>query len=694
MINHKSYKITNNDFFMVKEDGSLVAGETNVFETKEFPLAPDTINNEKYTIDAILVTEGKAQMFDRRLWETVDEIQLMSGAELPIKVVLLDTHKRFDTSYVLGSIIELKVVGKELHGTVVFVQNDLEVEKIWNKVKQGHLDSLSIGFKVLEAIYIQPGTKQEVNGTIYEASKNRYLRIDKKWVANEGSIVPIGADPDARFKMDTGSRVGTEAQNGKAHEMDESVNPKGAGNAPMIPGQNSGTTVVEPVKTIQEPAPTGITAAQEEAILKKHETRIEHLTSLAGSKVPPEVLKAAIDSRMDDEQAGLLFYKHIAADRPPPVDCEVGKDLEEGHTKMLADAVLYKCAAGKNLLSAERKKEVSRYSSMGLKAMTRLVLQKKGEEVPYDDNTLYEKAVSSMDLNEALGDAMNRGLAVNYLTEPSTLEKWTRQREVKDFRTIHDVKLGTMDGVGLAHKGQPINFATLSDTKETYRLETGALGFGVDRMTFINDDLGVLVRAMEELAYGLKMDLENKGYNLLLKNAGQGPAMKEDGKKLFSLTHAQPNLIEGTPESVFSQTGLDNANEAFSKIRRFQGKAASNQKADFLLVPARLHAKAQRITDSTEIRPAEGGETGNIYKGRYQVEGEARLDVLSSTAWYEINTKIETIIRIFLNNQLEPTFRSVDVTTHLGLSWQIWFDYAVGLIDWRGILRATGIAAA
>ena len=97
------------------------------------------------------------------------EVLLMDGAILPEnkQVPLLDSHSRFQTASIKGSIRGLRTDGADLVGDVYFWSGAKEEE---SKVSEGHLTDLSAGYKTFEETtqVLRPGQKAEINGKVYE----------------------------------------------------------------------------------------------------------------------------------------------------------------------------------------------------------------------------------------------------------------------------------------------------------------------------------------------------------------------------------------------------------------------------------------------------------------------------------------------------------------------------------------------
>ena len=158
-----------------------------------------TLDEENRSVEAVLATETPALLYDWRAGEVVEEVLRADGADLPAQLPLLDIHNRWTLDAVLGSIRSLRRDGDTIVGRLFFAEKDETAERAWNKVRQGHLTDVSVGYQVREFTDIPAGQTSTVGGKQYTAGK-RSLRISTAWTLREGSLVPIGADPAAKIR--------------------------------------------------------------------------------------------------------------------------------------------------------------------------------------------------------------------------------------------------------------------------------------------------------------------------------------------------------------------------------------------------------------------------------------------------------------------------------------------------------------
>lgn len=154
-------------------------------------------------IKTIATSENPALVIDWQRWQVVREILPMKYREAPEagRVPLLDSHNRSSIDKVKGSAREFTVEGINLMCKTFVSASDPVTRQ---KVEEGHIDSVSIGYKTDKdyTVEVPKGATVTVDG---KAFRNDYedgipLLVRTWWQEHELSLVPIGADATAKFK--------------------------------------------------------------------------------------------------------------------------------------------------------------------------------------------------------------------------------------------------------------------------------------------------------------------------------------------------------------------------------------------------------------------------------------------------------------------------------------------------------------
>jgi len=165
---------------------------------------PTSINEDERSVKGVLASETPVLVFDWKRWEPIREVLLLSGMEVGKKVPLLDAHKRYNSDNVIGSSTDFKI--EETDGVREITCRNIFSEtenKLFKKVKEGHIDSTSVGYRVSdeESVTIPPGESFVVDGKEWKNDDTKFdLVIRKKWKVVENSLVPIGADDRSKFR--------------------------------------------------------------------------------------------------------------------------------------------------------------------------------------------------------------------------------------------------------------------------------------------------------------------------------------------------------------------------------------------------------------------------------------------------------------------------------------------------------------
>lgn len=170
--------------------------------SRAIKLATKSIDFES-GIRTVATTEAPALVVDWSRWQLVREILPMRYMESPSndKVPFLDSHSRGSLEKVLGSAKEFTIEATDLMCLVFISKTE---ETIRQKIKEGHIDSVSIGYMTDKSytVEVPKGASVLVDGVSYRNDfEDGYpLLVRTWWKTHELSGVAIGADELAKFK--------------------------------------------------------------------------------------------------------------------------------------------------------------------------------------------------------------------------------------------------------------------------------------------------------------------------------------------------------------------------------------------------------------------------------------------------------------------------------------------------------------
>lgn len=150
----------------------------------------------------ILATEQPAPVFDWARQAVVQEVLQLEGITATARQIpLLDSHNRRSAADLIGSVEvtpgSLITAGtyRALPGLVRFSEASDLARETRQKVAEGHLTDGSIGYRVLDSVWIPAGDTARVNGREYTGP----LKVSTRAQIMEFSITPIGADTLAKI---------------------------------------------------------------------------------------------------------------------------------------------------------------------------------------------------------------------------------------------------------------------------------------------------------------------------------------------------------------------------------------------------------------------------------------------------------------------------------------------------------------
>jgi hypothetical protein len=98
-----------------------------------------TVNEQERTVEAILSTESRVEVYDWRRGEVIEEILVADAADIPRQLPLLNVHNRYSIDDVLGSVKSITVDDvdgtRSIVGRLEFAEGDEASDRAWNKVR-------------------------------------------------------------------------------------------------------------------------------------------------------------------------------------------------------------------------------------------------------------------------------------------------------------------------------------------------------------------------------------------------------------------------------------------------------------------------------------------------------------------------------------------------------------------------------
>lgn len=636
-----------------------------------------------------MATDAPVRTYD---WDMglVDEVLLMSGAECPDQVPLLDSHSRWSASDVLGSVRNIRIEGNQLLGTVHFSSTP-GADEVFTKVREGHLTDFSVGYLVADARFIEDGMIEEIDGQEFTGP----IKVATRWVLHELSICPIGADNQAKARSKATNHTQESIMDPKLREFLESRGlAKDASDEQAWAflqtletksenregqGQRSGETPAEGTQDgqSQRRAATQQSDNQGEQSVDAERTRAAEIMALGRRHDCMDLATEAIRSGQDLAGFQSVVLKHLSKqdDETPGFRAEMGDTDQEKFRAAVQDSLLFRagiCTVEQNDLASYSLRELAR------ECLTRSGHNARGGNVIQ----MVGRAMTSSDFPLILANTANKSLAEGYETADETWADWCATGSVSDFKTHTMVRAGETDDLEEVPDSGEYKHGIRSEAQEQYAIATYGKLFAISRQAIINDDLSALTDIPFQHGEAAARKVGDVAYVVLTGNAAMG-----DGIALFDADHGNLAGSAGVPAIATLGAGV-----AAMKIQKdIGGKRRLNIRPRFLVAPVALEVSTEQILKSslegTQAKP----NLINPYSGNYFTRVyEPRLDDDSPKAWYLAGPKGKTIKVFFLNGNQKPYMETRNGWDVDGVEYKVRMDCGAKAVDWRAIYKNAG----
>jgi phage head maturation protease len=596
--------------------------------TRDFDVAPTTLNRAERTVEATISTGAPVARFDMdgpydETLEISDTAVDLSRASTGVPV--LDSHRQDGIESILGRVISVRIKAGKLVATLKISTRH---EAILDDIEDGTLRGVSIGYSI----------QQHRDDTDRETG--RRVRIATRWTLAEVSIVAVPADAASIIRSNE-----------------------------MPPDNQTQTTTTKADAQPQTPAaPTAQTRAQVNieirSLAQVHDLPATWSDDLIDREVTVENARAAALTAIETRQNS----SPITPQRVTNV-----RDLNDPQTLITRmGEAMYARADPSHQLSDEARP----YYGMTTLDLARDCLTRSGVLVTgMSASALITRALqSTSDYPALFADTINRTLLAQYQAAPATLKAAASKSTAKDFRKKTKIQLGEAPILEKVNEKGEFKSGAMAEAKESYRIDTFGRIIGFTRQAIINDDLGALAdpaakmgRAADEFEAQFLIDLLESG-------AGAGPAM-DDSTALFHADHG--NLAASG--SALSETSLSAVRLAMRKQKGLASRPI-NVTPKFLIVPPELETTAEKLLAS--IQPATSDDV-NPFAAKLVLLVEARLT--STARWYVAAdpAMIDGLEYAYLQGEEGPQVETRAGFEVDGIEFKVRLDFGAAFLDWR-----------
>lgn len=293
-----------------------------------------------------------------------------------------------------------------------------------------------------------------------------------------------------------------------------------------------------------------------------------------------------------------------------------------------------------------------------------------------------------------LDNAIRKAYVEGHRKAAVTFDRWTKKGSLKDFKTADNNYLAGPAGEFLeVPEGGELKHDVPKDEKRpTRKLKTYGRQFTLTRQAFVNDDIDLVTRIPARYAASARKTINKQCCQVMVDN----PAIY-DGTALFSRAHG--NLLASG--SGITQASVQSMIMALQTQKDEFGDAILVRPA-VLLVPAGYAFDTYAMFFSPTVSTAGNTQAANpLYRYRDQIEvvEDPTINVLCGgfgnvMPWWLIGVADDTdFIEVdYLNGKEIPNIRRMEMPGTLGFVWDIYLDWGISVMDFRGAVKNPGIA--
>lgn len=291
-----------------------------------------------------------------------------------------------------------------------------------------------------------------------------------------------------------------------------------------------------------------------------------------------------------------------------------------------------------------------------------------------------------------LDNTIRKAIVQRYQAVPTTFQLWTTKGSVTDFKPTKDHEYlagGAGEFLPVGEGGELKHDTPKTDLLPQRKISTYGRQFSMTREAFVNDDIGFITQVPGMYAASAKRTINKQVYSILYSN----PTIFDD-KALFHADHG--NLVtSGAAPSIENIQGM--ILKMMSQTDPF-GDSITVQPR-FIVVPVGYGFTLAQILQTAQIEvDGIGSHTANAlyqYRNQLQVIEDGTLNTLAGTGavpWFVIaDPSYARCIQVdYLNGQETPTIRRMETPGQLGYVWDIWLDWGVTVVDYRGAVKNPG----
>lgn len=293
-----------------------------------------------------------------------------------------------------------------------------------------------------------------------------------------------------------------------------------------------------------------------------------------------------------------------------------------------------------------------------------------------------------------MDQVINKAYVEGHKTAPITFDQFTTKGTLTDFKKADNYYVQGGFGEFLeVPEGGELKHTLPTDEKLPQRqLKTYGRQFTMSRQAFINDDMSVVTTLPARAAKAARTTINTQVYRIMTGNQ-----KIYDGKTLFCSDHK--NLLgQGTG---VTQAAVQSMILALGGHR----KKMDGAEQAILIRPATmvvpLGYKFEMYTLFNSATVSASGDVNPLYqyKDAIRIVEDATLNAQVANGaipWFMVGDRNDTdFIQVdYLNGQEIPNIRRMETPGQLGYVWDVYGDWGITVLDYRGAVKNPGVEVA
>lgn len=454
--------------------------------------------------------------------------------------------------------------------------------------------------------------------------------------------------------------------------------------ASVAPTQSAPAGAAIEETEMPEKAPASVQTTDITAAVNAERQRVADITALCNKfDMDADFSAKAIQEGMDVAavNAAILAAKYQSTQGGTIGHAEITEDEHDKVRENAALALVARAGCGKVAND-------NPFRGMTIENVAREVLEFNGIRTRGMNREAVIKAAithSAGDFPNIFENALNKTMLNSFEAAKPAWPRFCHTTTLSDFRPHLRYRMGSFsDLLPILENGEYKDGSIGDAERESIRATSKGRILNISREMLVNDDMNVFSGVARALGQAAARTLDKDVFAMFASN---GPLMG-DGVALFDNT-AHGNVISsGTAPTI----------AAFEAMRVKMGSQMDPDTNDYLdirptiwLGPLSLGGQA-RSTNAAEYddEATKNQKRPNISRGLFSdIVDTPRLP---ATVWYALaDPDVEPVFEVgFVNGVQVPQLEMEEAFRSNGMAWRVSYDYGVGAVGWRGIVRNAG----